>query len=700
MKKTSSLISELLILIIVGIFSACVLMWLGFTIGMRINADRQIKQITYENTSHLRDGVNARLAECSMLLDFTAMSAFPLMSADTVNTAQLRDLYINIKELHDDVQLVYGASRGRWNSPGEFMVFSDGWVPTDPEYDNTVRAWHSDAIAARGKTVFTDPYIDMITKELVVSLVKGINNNNGVTIGMAGLDLSMTSVNSMVNDVAIVDNLQSFIVHPSGKYITSSNISNIMEKDFFTDNDLEIYRREVLFQNSFYNGSGKTIVCSMTIPLTEWKIVSFLPRNEIYKAGNRTSMISVVMVACGMIVFILVFLPIVRKKVRPIREMAQELKDISEGEGDLTQVVKVTSKNEVGELGHYINMTIEKIKKLVINIREEAHVLTDIGSDLSSNMNETAAAINEITANIQSIKGRIINQSASVSETHATMDQVATNINKLNGHVEAQSTHISQASAAIEEMVANIQSVTDTLVKNSANVKNLKEASEVGRTGLQDVATDIQEIARESEGLLEINAVMENIASQTNLLSMNAAIEAAHAGEAGKGFAVVADEIRKLAENSSEQSKTIGQVLHKIAESISKITMSTDNVLSKFEAIETNIKIVSEQEDIIRNAMEEQGEGSKQLLDGVSNVNEITRQVKSGSNEMLEGAIEVIQESTNLEKVTQEITSGINEMASGADEINIAVHHVNEISGKNRDAIDLLIKEVSKFKVE
>jgi len=114
----------------------------------------------------------------------------------------------------------------------------------------------------------------------------------------------------------------------------------------------------------------------------------------------------------------------------------------------------------------------------------------------------------------------------------------------------------------------------------------LQSSSEEGGHGLKEVSVDIQEIAKESDGLMEINAVMENIASQTNLLSMNAAIEAAHAGEAGKGFAVVADEIRKLAESSSDQSKTIGTVLKKIAESIKNITGSTDNVLKKFEAID------------------------------------------------------------------------------------------------------------------
>jgi methyl-accepting chemotaxis protein len=386
--------------------------------------------------------------------------------------------------------------------------------------------------------------------------------------------------------------------------------------------------------------------------------------------------------------------------VKPIVQTVGMLKEISEGEGDLTKQLSVSSKDEIGNLAYYFNMTLEKIRHLIISIKGEAAKLSGIGGDLASNMTETAAAVNEITANIKSIQERIVNQSASVSETHATMEQVVTNINKLNGHVAKQSDNISQASSAIEQMVANTRSVTDTLVKNGANVDSLKNASEVGRTGLQDVASDIQEIARESEGLLEINSVMENIASQTNLLSMNAAIEAAHAGEAGKGFAVVADEIRKLAESSSEQSKIIGAVLKKIKESIDKITRSTDNVMNKFEAIDSNVKTVAEQEENIRNSMEEQGVGSRQILEGVGNINDITRQVKSGSQEMLEGANEVIQESENLEKVTQEVASGMNEMAAGADQINTAVHHVNEISIKNREGIDTLMMEVSKFKVE
>jgi len=413
-------------------------------------------------------------------------------------------------------------------------------------------------------------------------------------------------------------------------------------------------------------------------------------------------MITITIVICVVVLVLVVAaaLFLARSISKPIIKVADTLKDISEGEGDLTWSIPVNSKDEIGSLALYFNKTLEKIRNLVVTIKKEAASLHNVGNDLAGNMTETAAAVNQITANIKSIKGRVINQSAGVTETHATMEQVVTNINKLNGHVENQSDNISRASSAIEEMVANINSVTETLVKNSVNVNTLKEASEVGRNGLQEVAADIQEIARESEGLLEINSVMENIASQTNLLSMNAAIEAAHAGDAGKGFAVVADEIRKLAEDSGIQSKIIGNVLKKIKSSIDKITKSTENVLTKFGAIDSGVRIVAEQEENIRSAMEEQGAGSRQILEGIGNVNEITRQVKNGSSKMLEGAKEVIQESNNLEKATQEIASGMNEMASGADQINVAVNHVNEISAKNREGIDILTKEVEKFKVE
>ncbi|MCL2205398.1 MAG: methyl-accepting chemotaxis protein [Treponema sp.] len=399
---------------------------------------------------------------------------------------------------------------------------------------------------------------------------------------------------------------------------------------------------------------------------------------------------SLLLVAAVMLLFIM-------RMVKPISLLTRTLDQSAKG--DLTKRLPETGSDEIARASRSFNLTMEELRQMIIAIKKRSGDLADIGNELAVNMTETAAAMNQIAANIKSIKDRIMSQSASVTQTNSTMEQVIENINKLNDHVEHQSSNITQGSSAIEQMVANTLSVTETLIKNGKNVDALMTASDVGRGGLRGVAEDIQEISRESESLLEINSVMENIASQTNLLSMNAAIEAAHAGDAGKGFAVVADEIRKLAESSGEQSKIIGSVLKKMKGAIDKITSSTDNVLTGFASIDSSVKTVAEQESNIRHSMEEQGTGNRQILQAVSNVNEITRQVNLASHEMLGGAKEVIHESKNLEKVTQEITIGMNEMSAGAEQVNHAVNTVNDLTGRTRENIESLVQAVSRFKV-
>jgi len=527
------------------------------------------------------------------------------------------------------------------------------------------------------------------------------------------LDIAMIQPRIM-QTIKDYEEITSAVVYSDNGFILANYLPAFIGKQIDTETQYGPYLNDVKtaiksakeWEGTAYDPELHTnmVMAVANIPIgaspTTWSIMIGTTETYILKDVKSLRSFVIILASIAILAAVVIIYFVLGNTTAPIVKVSNTLKDISEGEGDLTKSITVHSKDEVGDLAMYFNKTISKIKDLVLVIKKQAGVLSDIGSALSSNMTETASAINEITANIQSIKGRVINQSASVTETNATMEQVIANITKLNSHVENQSRNVSQASSAIEEMVANINSVTSTLVNNAANVKTLQEASEVGKAGLQEVASDIQEISRESEGLLEINAVMENIASQTNLLSMNAAIEAAHAGEAGKGFAVVADEIRKLAESSSEQSKTIGTVLKKIAESIKKITASTDNVLARFEAIDSGVKTVSLQEENIRNAMEEQEQGSKQVLQSVGTMNDLTQQVKSGSEEMNEGSKEVMHESQNLERVTQEITGGMNEMAQGAEQVNVAVNNVNDMTQKNREAIDGLLKEVSRFKVE
>ncbi|MDR1326437.1 MAG: methyl-accepting chemotaxis protein [Treponema sp.] len=570
---------------------------------------------------------------------------------------------------------------------------------------------------ARNNVFYNPVYQTVAGKETLTIKISApiIQRSTNQVVGRVGINVNTAYTQSVVN--ATIDenhDIAAMSVYSQNTTIVASGAEG-QEGRLLSDAQSQVFGANVdTAQNTVLRGEKrrfdqysayldmdlKMILYPFTIGETgiSWTLMLGTAEQVIMAQVNQMISFTLVIALAAVILTAVIIFFVSGSITKPIINVGLTLREVAKG--DFTQTIDSHAKDEIGDLARDLNATIDKVKQLIMTIKKRSVVLFNIGSELASNMTETAAAVNEITANIQSIKGQMISQSASVTETNATMEQITLNINKLDSHVDLQSGNVAQSSSAVEEMIANIQSVTQTLIKNASSVRELIGASEVGRTGLQEVAGYIQEVSRESEGLMEINGVMQNIASQTNLLSMNAAIEAAHAGDAGKGFAVVADEIRKLAESSEEQSKTISTVLTKIKDSIDMISMSTDSVLNKFEAMDSGIKTVSDQGENIRAAMEEQGAGSKQILEAIGKLNESTLMVKGGSEEMLEGSRQVIHESKSLEMAIHEVTNGMNEMASGASQINLAVSQVNDISIQNKESIDVLVKEVSKFKVE
>jgi len=453
-----------------------------------------------------------------------------------------------------------------------------------------------------------------------------------------------------------------------------------------------------------FKEAGKTIYLNyQPVPMNgasdPWYVLSVRDKNVAMRTRNMVVIVILASSAGIILIALLIVSSIAKTIISPIQEIQLFLEEVKDG--DLSKKVTVESLDEVGDLADYLNLTMENIRNLIGTMKYKIDALTNTGHELSSNMAKTSESVDRISLDFKGMKGKMGKQEESATEADKAVKKIKDNIDNLNRLIDEQSASINISSSAVEQMTANIHSVTNTLIENSNNVNELTEASENGKVGVQAVVEKIQEIADQSEDLFDINSVMETIASQTNLLSMNAAIEAAHAGEVGKGFAVVASEIRKLAESSTNQSKSTAQMLKKIKASIDRIAASSDDVLSRFDVIDKKVKTVSTHEKNILNAMEEQETGGKQILDSMSRMKEISVTVKESAIEMLESGDNLNRQTNDFIKISNESMSGMNDIVNGAmQEIKSAVTVVDEMTAENNRNFEDLKKESIKFKIE
>jgi methyl-accepting chemotaxis protein len=371
-------------------------------------------------------------------------------------------------------------------------------------------------------------------------------------------------------------------------------------------------------------------------------------------------------------------------------------------QGDLTVKVSATvleSQDEFGKLMRSLNHMQEDLAHSIRQIDASSDALEQTGAQLAQVVDDAADAVGSIGQTVEDVNSRVQNQSASVTETSATINEIVKNIEGLRNDIDTQATAVTQSSASIEEMMSNIQSVTRNVEQMGGEFAKLVEVSDDGKSKLLTVTEKVRIVGEQSRRLLAANGVIKGIAAQTNLLAMNAAIEAAHAGEAGRGFAVVADEIRKLAEMSAKQSGEISKDIASILKEITTVVDAAGASERSFGLILEEISVLNRYEQEVTQSMLEQREGSKQILEAIAQINEITSHVKDNASEITEGSRSIRTEMANLAAVSEELNASMHRIDDGTKRIRTTTTLLEEVGQRNAEQVTALAGVVTKFKL-
>ncbi|MBQ6782237.1 MAG: HAMP domain-containing protein [Treponema sp.] len=679
--------------IIIGI--TCLVLFLLAALGVTIYL--RIKPLN-ENQFTDKLSTTMRLTDSTLAAYFNGISNSATQLSLAVDDDE--DVVLDLERLIVQAnENVVSASLSLFETE-QTLCYPDGMVTYD---DALASEWYDLAQDMDGMPFFS-PVYEKNDGTLVIACAITTHNEFGDINGISTIEILAESVGYLVGDSTTMGNIKFYMLDMNGNVVVDPYESQLVMKSASETgiHALEGYTAGLagIFREKIDGQQCEVRILGSVNNAMVLDYAMLIPVSEITASTNAIILTVILALVVGMILSIFVSIVLARGIVRPLKQVIALLKNIAGGDGDLTARLPVLTKNEIGQLSEYFNQTIEKIALSLKSIIDESKHMQSVGQKLAANVEESAAAINEISANISNVNRDVTNQGQSVEQTNDAVNSIVQNIETLNRNIATQTENVSHSSAAVEEMVANIKSVTDILEKNQGNVRQLQESAEHGRTAIAKTVELTKQVAEDSAGLIETSTVIQNIARQTNLLAMNAAIEAAHAGDAGRGFAVVADEVRKLAEDSDSQGKKITTVLKKLRDMIVSVSESSKELQRQFDTIFDHTTTVNTQEGIIKAAMDEQAAGSKQVISAMNEIHAITAEVRDNANEMQEGSKTVISQMEKLESITVQITGAMAEISNGVTGLNNGMQEVSAIGRENQESIDNVSSEINQFKVE
>ena len=599
--------------------------------------------------------------------------------------------------------------------------------------------WWFKQMIANPQPFISKSYYSVATNMPCASIFLPQKDEDGDLVGITGVDLKLDYILGLVDKYTdsqssrysfIIDGEGVVVAHPDRRFIEElynykTMTHTVSDKDangtVKKDSAGQVLTREERFDedkafmgviNALLSGRSGTaqavidgedsFIAYTPVYLKgksdSWGVITVQHKTDAFALRNRILVDTEIIGIAALLAAICVMILIVRSITNPIRGMVPAIHQLSEG--NFTEKIDSGKASaEINDVMESLSTFSETMKESIITMKQSKESLFRAGQELKTGTDDTASAIHQILENIQSMDVNLQHQNTSVSQTAQSVKQILESINSLERLIERQASLAQQASGAVEKMISNITEVNGSVDKMARSFGELSKNAETGAATQTALQNQITEIETQSQLLNEANSVIANIASQTNLLAMNAAIEAAHAGEAGQGFAVVADEIRKLSETSSAQSKTIGEQLKRIQETINTVVISTQKGVQDYAHLSSEINDTDALVQQIKSAMTAQQTGSAQITNALHDMNESARQVQKASQEMTSGSRTIMDEMTVLQEETGAMGQSMRDMTKSAEKINQTGGTLSKISALMEDSIEKIGQQVDQFEV-